>query len=78
VTAATDPEIGPRVAQLVFLTYALGVVGAAYLVAAYLVRLPELAQVWDRLPSRVTNLPGARIIGNWLRPDASRTWRRRP
>lgn len=77
VTGATVPDIASRPVQLVFLAYALGVVAAVYLVAAYIVRLPELAQVWDRLPGRVTNLPGMRLIGDWLRPDAARTWRRR-
>lgn len=77
VTAATDPDLGFRLVQIVFLAYALGVVGAAYLVGAFILRLPELAQVWDRLPARVTNLPGVRVIGDWLRPDSSRTWRRR-
>lgn len=77
VTSATVPETGPRLAQLALLAYALAVVGATFLVTAYVLRLPELGQVWDRLPTRLTTLPGVRWFGARLRPDQSRSWRRR-
>jgi hypothetical protein len=70
------PEFAPRLIQLLFLAYALTVAGSAFLVAAYIVRLPELGQVWDRLPARLTNLPGLRWLGVRLRPESGRTWRR--
>ena len=77
VTAATVPELGPRLTQLLFLAYSLAVAGGAYLVAAYILRLPELAQAWNRLPARLTNLPGLRWLGGRMRPESARTWRRR-
>jgi putative peptidoglycan lipid II flippase len=77
VTAATVPELGSRLTQLLFLAYSLAVAGGAYLVAAYILRLPELAQAWNRLPARLTNLPGLRWLGGRMRPESARTWRRR-
>jgi putative peptidoglycan lipid II flippase len=76
-TAATAPGAGPRLAQLALLAYALAVAGAGFLVAAYVLRLPELRQLWDRLPARLTGLPGVRWFGARLRPDRSRSWRSR-
>lgn len=57
VTAATATGIAPRPIQLLFLAYALGVVGAAYAVTAHLLRLPEVALVARKVGVRVA-LPG--------------------
>ncbi|MDQ3692363.1 MAG: murein biosynthesis integral membrane protein MurJ [Chloroflexota bacterium] len=76
VIAATVPDQAPRVIQLLLLAYALAVAAVAYLVVAYVLRLPGLAQGWDRLPARITGLPGMTWVGAGLRPDGKKTWRR--
>jgi putative peptidoglycan lipid II flippase len=69
LTAATAPGAAPRVVQLVFFGYALAVTALAYLVAAHLLRLPELTQVTTRLagrlPRRRLRLPGRRRRSSW-------------
>ncbi|MBA2521206.1 MAG: murein biosynthesis integral membrane protein MurJ [Chloroflexia bacterium] len=76
VTAATVPDEAPRVIQLLLLAYTLAVAAFAYVVVAYVLRLPGLAQGWDRLPARITSLPGMTWVGAGLRPDGKKTWRR--
>jgi putative peptidoglycan lipid II flippase len=52
VTAATVPAAAGWPVRLAFLLYATLVVGACYLVVAYLLRIPELTQVVDQTAGR--------------------------
>ena len=76
VTAATMPDTAHRLAQVLLLGYALIVVTVSYFVVAFLVRLPEILMVWQRLPGRVQRLPGMAWVGRQLLPDGTRSWRK--
>jgi putative peptidoglycan lipid II flippase len=55
LTAATEPGTAPRLVQIALFLYALGVSAGSFLLAAHLLRLPELhqamAQIGGRLPA---------------------------
>jgi hypothetical protein len=57
VTAATAPGTAGRLIQLAIFVYALAVVGASYLLAAFVFKIPELqialGQATRRLPARL-------------------------
>jgi putative peptidoglycan lipid II flippase len=57
VTAATAPGTAPRLVQLAIFVYALIVTGASYLLAAFVLKIPELqialGQATRRLPARL-------------------------
>jgi putative peptidoglycan lipid II flippase len=53
---ATEPGAAPRIAQLLLLGYAIGVVAATYFLAAYYLRIPEAGQLLARVESRIPAL----------------------
>jgi hypothetical protein len=53
ITAATVPGVAPRLGQLLFFGFAVAVLGAGYLVAASLLRLPEVDRLWHQAASRL-------------------------
>ena len=56
LTEATLPGNGPRLQQIVVFLFALGVVGLVYLGCAWILRIPELSDFFDRLTRRVPAL----------------------
>lgn len=53
ITMATEPGIAPRFAQLLLFASALAVIGASYLVAGQLLRLPEIDQAARQIRDRL-------------------------
>lgn len=60
VTDAIAVGTASRAVQILLLGYALGVVGASYLLAAHLLRIPELAHLTGRLAGRLPSMPRRR------------------
>ena len=71
LTAATAPGVASRLLQIPLFVLAIGVTTLGYLVAAHLLRLPELGQVTSRLSNRlpgtrrIRRLPGVRRRSGW-------------
>ena len=70
LSAATQPGVAPRLAQLLLFAYALGVAGAGYLLAAVMLRVPEVSHA-GTLAERLSG------IARWGRFRRRRGWPKR-
>ncbi|MDP9362796.1 MAG: murein biosynthesis integral membrane protein MurJ [Chloroflexota bacterium] len=64
---ATEPGIAPRVVQIALFAYGLGLTGATYAVAAYLLRIPEATETLAKLGARLPRTPGLPFRGRAAR-----------
>src|SRR5215217_1329823 len=53
LTEATTPGNGPRLQQIVVFLLTLGVVGMVYLGTAWMLRIPEMTEIFDQMSRRV-------------------------
>jgi len=56
LTEATTPGNGPRLQQIVVFLLTLGVVGMVYLGTAWMLRIPEMTEIFDQMSRRVPPL----------------------
>jgi len=71
LTAATEPGIAPRWIQIALFLFGLAVTAASYLLAAYLLKIPELQDAISRFSAR---LPLARRVNAWARSRRPSRW----
>jgi putative peptidoglycan lipid II flippase len=56
LSEATTPGNGPRLQQIVVFLLSLGVVGVVYLGSAWMLRIPEMSEIFDQLSRRIPPL----------------------
>jgi putative peptidoglycan lipid II flippase len=56
LSEATTPGNGPRLLQIMVFLLALGVVGVVYLGSAWMLRIPEMSEIFDHLSRRIPPL----------------------
>jgi len=56
LTEATTPGNGPRIQQIVVFLLAIGVVGVVYLGSAWMLRIPEMSEIFDQFARRIPPL----------------------